>query len=664
MLAVEDGLLYFSKNQMLVTYRLDFTTSAKKEEEMSELEKVRNELYGDEKYLVKVDEYEYSSTITAMVLLKHKLVIGTAEGKLFFNQSQVLALDAQISALFYNEPFLVIATNAGLIQIYSNKHICFQYWHRSPVNQIAFTNLIYVHDGNSRLVVIDPVLSLSKLQRNLGDASGQNDELCIDKTHGAVSGQKKREEQFDNLNFPFHFFDKYLFISDDNILYTKTVNNFSSLIKLDEKIVDFTFSTNGGILFLLEEGRIKIVDFCEQEVIREIRIYRGDAGRILYHNNALLYGKDKLNIIKDVLDTAEQAKKMKEIVLQENRFYVRRKTENVPSSSEDEELRDLFHKQERRNTDKRGEHANDEISAEEEYGEEHAMNDTASDRQVVVTKESHVWTSGRVHENNVILLSYNETGFLLCKQDVSVNLIELVFHDHMISNKIIHCKLKSDKGCFDADGVLLSTQTILTYHEDTKKWELDISAVEGLKGKKIKFLGLSEHVYVVVESTAYDSLIVLCKEGKIRDVYDLPRANTFVVKHGVILIVSSNQLFIYGDKHVRTVDLIGAVNFLCVDSRKRIYYANSEYIYRLENSMSKRLIQYTNKTILCYHDNTFIVLNKLFPVPDVEYLRVEEKTENEIRKEPKTTYSNAQENHNRFENVPKRVRKYNPLQKH
>ncbi|ELQ76980.1 hypothetical protein THOM_0007 [Trachipleistophora hominis] len=641
MLILKDGLLYFSKHQMLLTYNLDFTTATKNENELSELEKVRNELYGDEKYLVKIDEYEYPSSITALISYKNRLVVGTAAGKLFFDRKQVLSVDASISALFFNDPFLIIATSAGLIQIYNNKRICFQYWHRSPINQIAFTNLIYLHDGNNRLVVIDPVLSLSGSKPCLGDSDTSNDEALTDKTRRTASGQKKNEELFDNLNMPFHFHNKYLFISDDNILYAKTVNNFSSLLKLEEKVVDFTFSTNGGILFLLEESKIKIVDFCEQEVIREIRIYRCDAGRILYHNNSLLYGKDKLNVVKDVLDSVEQAKKMKEIILQENRFYVHRKVENVCSSSEDEELKDLFAQRKGRESEKLNESVDYEPSADGEYDEQHGVSTAEISKQAEAVREDVVWTPGRVQENDIILLCYNETGFLLCKQDVSVNLIELVFHDHMISNKIIHCKLKNDKGCFDANGVLLSTTTTLTYYEDTKKWELDISTVVGFKGKKIKFLGISGYLYVVVENTTYDSLVVLCKEGRIRDVYDIPRASTFVVKHGVILVLSKNQLFVYSDGQVKAIELIGAINFLGIDAQRQIYYANAEYIYRLENSMSKRVLKYTNKTVLCYYDNMFIVLNKLFPVPDVEYLRVEEKSNDEIRQEPETTNSNC-----------------------
>lgn len=661
MLILKENLLYFSIHQKLLTYKLELESTTEKKE-MSDLDRVKAELYGDDSCLVKVDEYEYSHKITAMISMKHKLIIGTEKGYVFFDKQHVIALDAQISALFFNDPFFIVATTAGLLQIYNKKHLCFQFWHRSPINQVTFTNVIYIQDGSNRLVLIEPVLSTGPL---LPSASGD----AFRSDTRTVSNQKKKEEQFDNLNYPFKVHDKCIFITDDSVLYAKTANNFSSLLKLDGKVEDFTFSTNGGILFILEERKIKVIDFNTRDILREIRVFNCKSGKILYFKNALLYSNEKLNLIRDVLSVEEQKAKMKEIVLEENRFYVRKRVETFISDSEDEDLKNLFKYKERKDE----EFSDEGVSAEKEdfaenYDTTAEKKDYLENYDTITTKkevgvESLARVAGSIQEGSVILLSYNETGFLLCKQDVSVNLIELVFHDHMISNKVIHCRNKSTMGSFDQKGVLLGTETLLTYYEDEKEWDLDISTIQGLTNKKIKLLRISRLLYVLVENISHDSMVVLHRNGTTKDIYDLPQADTFVVKNEMLLVLASNRLLIFDEESSCVCDLIGQVNFLTIGAERQIYYANANYIYKLDRFLSRRLLTHANKTILCFHDDNFIVLNKLVPVPDVEYLKVEEKAEPKIPCEDTKQERMSQSSYNRFENVPKRTRKYNPLQK-
>lgn len=660
MLLEQNGRILFSCETKLVTYEINFEEKQQLKHQTTELERIKLELHEHSKYMQKVDTYEYPSVITAMVCMKHKLVVGTNDGSLFFDRKHVVTFDAQISALFYSEPFLVLATSAGLIQIYKDKRICFKHWHRAPVNQIFFTNIIYLHDGSNRLVIMKPYLHLSILEQALPETSAQHKAADLHSRKNATEGSVEHEELFDNLKHPFKVFNNYIFIADDCFLYVKTANNFVSYLKLDNEVVDFAFSYNGGIMFLMEKHKIKIVDFNAKKVLREIRILSCTGGRLLFINNSLVYSNHQLNLIKDVLNFEEQEKKMKELILQEDYFYVRKSREEVVQSSDDEELKELFYSVESTKENRRNNDAADSVSSSKPDQKTPEDNSIVGPEEPKNISNDKICIPGKIQENNVILLCYNEIGFLMCKQDDLVNLIELIFHDRMISKKIIHCKIKCDRGCFDLHSVFLSTNKTIAYYEDAFKWQMDISTIDGCNDGKIKFLAIAKHLYVVIENSTHDSLVIMCRNGDVREIYDLPRTTAFIVKNEVILYVSESKLFICEEKSIKHVQLVGPVNFLTIDANKNIYYANNMYIYKVCHYMSKRLLKHANKLIICYYEGRFISLNKLLPTPDVEYLKVEEKKCN-VEEPVSENNFQKQSVYDRFANVPKKTKKYNPL---
>lgn len=683
MIFYDDEIIYFVKESKLIHYKLKVNHASHEDANLMEQDKLNimeketelEDLFVSqqsekmqvierntaEKYLDQIDEYDYESDITSITKIEYKLAIGLINGELFFDKQKVLSLDFAITALHYNAPFFVIGSASGQIQIYSQGKLCFEHWHISPINQVAFIDKLYLHDKSNRLIIIEP---------EINNITGNNP-LELTQSKNVTNTQKTKQEQYDNLNMPFKLFNQYFFIADNNILYAKTVNNFSSIIELNNQIVDFCFNTNGGILFLLEATRIKIINFYNYELIREIMVFNCENGKIFYANNILFYSNYELNLIKNILSDEEQNIKPKKILLEENRFYISKSKELPESDSEDKELLDLFTTKPRKRkiydySDELDE-IYKEVSVEDKnkkFNEKNNENDYYMSDLNKKTEYKELYNPEIIQEEDVRLLCYNEYGFLICKQDVSINLMELVYHDSSIPSKIIHCKNMSDKGAFDNIGMLISTDTLISYYENEKKWEKDISEFPDLHGKKIKFLRLCNYLYIIVETIySYESLIILYRNSRLKCIIDLPPVSMFQVKNNILLILSRCILHVYDKEEYKRIETCGKVNFITVDTNKSIYYANEQFLYKIDNRLSKRILKCANKHILCLLNKNLIILNKLLPVPDVEYLKVDDINEYDEDIEFKSITENVQKSYERFENVPKKVRKYNPLQK-
>ncbi|KRH94260.1 hypothetical protein M153_317000710 [Pseudoloma neurophilia] len=286
-----------------------------------------------------------------------------------------------------------------------------------------------------------------------------------------------------------------------------------------------------------------------------------------------------------------------------------------------------------------------------------------------------------IAEGNIKLLRYNDIGFILLKKG-SVALFEFIFHDSMRSSFTINCKNHSRIADFSDHGaVLCSDEHISLYEESYKKWTKTITqllsenlptttVLSNLKksddkdaqkhiGIVPKAVRITNLIYLLLSDHTNDTLLVLYKSGKVKNIFDIPSVNMFEVQNDIFCFLQKSQLTIHKKDDIKTLSLNGPVNFLHIEENQ-IYYGNSQYLYKMTNNMSERIFKIEKRCILTIIKNNIVILNNLLPVPDVEFLRIEtsqdEQEESLLKNETQTAEPILQ-----FDHLPKKVRKFNPF---
>lgn len=708
MILIDANILYYCQQNKLIKYEILESVSLSESENKS-LENVKDtslsnlsalfESQDNENkeildadlvnWIKKIDTKEFENKITAISKMNSKIAIGLSSGHLYFGEKLVIQYDSSVTCLNFTFPFLSLATSSGLIQIYNGSRLIYQHNHTSVVNQIFFKNVIYCHDGNNNLVIITP----DKKNPKINEDGHQKK----NKSHF-----NEKKEQFDNLNAPF-VFSKYLFISDENILYAKTKNNFSSILNLERPIIDFCFSDNGGILFILEQMKIKIIDFITYNVIKEIGCFSTEDSKIQFKNNSLFFTNKRLNVIKNILSQFELDLKPKEIVLEENKFFINREKEELDVTGEqDNELVELFNTK-KENSKIKNRIYSDSDEFEKRPHSDYEENDVLNLESRTIKNRTYIHSDDEendfinsetkkiknrpyrdydelennftdsenkiknkiakniVKEGNVELMRYNEHGFVLLKQG-SVSLYEVIFHDNSRRGFTVHYNEKSNICDFSKFGLVISTEKKISFYEKgVHKWSKEIDKIIETDGK-IKIVRIEKNIHILVENDILDILIEMDLHGQVKSIFDIEPANMVEKKGKYLLILNGNKLSIILNNQFKIVNLIGNVNFLHIE-KDEIFYANDIFLYKIFGNISKRIYKLESKRILTIIYENIVILNKLLPSPDVEYVKIEE-NKDEIAEIMETDdLLLDDEPVSRFSNVPKKIKKFNPLQK-
>lgn len=435
---------------------------------------------------------------------------------------------------------------------------------------------------------------------------------------------------------PLFVFKFYIFIAEKSILYCLTRNSLSSYLQLDSYIKKYTFSRNGGVLFVMSYDRIIVYDFNNKQVIKEIQksfidfIYDEDRNRLIG-----FYDKSK-EIVNNVLDDVYD--EMINIVFEENKIQ-----EKIVKINEDEEYNyngDEYY------TDEDDYYEDEYISDESDEikrlkgsetkrlkGSEkkrsnvstnlkNLFDDKNLEKRIKIRKKKVIDSSSSEEEISIVhnsvfpindsqdcsLLFYNDIGYLVSIKGPEFNKVELIFHDKSKQNIELSDYNDCTIGTFYNKNILLcNTSTAFFYGKN--KWTKDLSNNDAVVACTDNYVLISNGLTIV-----YDC------DGK--EIFN------FYITNISYILTSSKYIFVFADK-LTVIELFTSTEEYTLPCKvtwatcynDKLYYKINNDIYTLYNKLTYLLFK-DIKYPLTVIGNRLVYLNtnsKILPSPNVEF---------------------------------------------
>ncbi|KAH9412102.1 hypothetical protein HK407_02g02530 [Ordospora pajunii] len=556
-----------------------------------------------------------------IVCSEEHVFVGTGDGVLAMidllsmNETIVFKSNAPMTAVFYLDGFLYCGSEEGVIQVYGVAG-------ESNVQRssIPLSSMCSESDGMDSAHAM-PLIHLVKEIKH----SAPVRMICSDGVELFVADMRNKitvypSKKVYDIVAPSLVYKNYVFASERSMLYCKTRNAFSTCLAMEERICEYVFSENGGVLFVRCGEEVSVVDFNSKEVVKKMRL----GGMFVYdddRNRILRYEAGVMKCIEGVLD--KEYPSMNDVVFRADEIVEKKVrvdgmedgAERVYSGNDEakrpKRKRECMEAAEYAGYENLRVFFDESVEARRELSDLWMKTDSSEVYEGYGVKDcgsAQYQCLQGISTNEGLLLCYSIEGYMICVKNGSIHRIEVSYHD--VTRRTI--EVDDNNGCthggFCGDNVAVGNGSMVFYTGPGMKWEKKIAS---------KAICVSDSMIVTLE----DEIRIFDYTGK--EIFNclIPNAH-MICCYGRTIAVFGNELFVI-ELFERTSRymLPYAVSFACFDEIGRLFYVMNKKMYCLYKGLAVRMCD-VSTDVLTVFKNNIVLLSKskrLFPSPHVEY---------------------------------------------
>lgn len=229
---------------------------------------------------------------------------------------------------------------------------------------------------------------------------------------------------------------------------------------------------------------------------------------------------------------------------------------------------------------------------------------------------SKIFMPAMVRADDITLLSYNKTGYLIMKTQDEYNFIESIYHDKSKNGRKVQDYSRPRIGTIGNRGFLVTNGKVANFYGKTD-WDVNAES----RGE-ISLVGLGD-VAVLIVSTIIEVYTLM---GKLHSRFFVPGfARSLIVDNANIYLFLSDKVMLMTQKYkiysLEKTHFLGPNYNFCSVSDDEIFYGTKS-IYKICNGLGKEICTVKGIPLCVFTDYVISLDGKILPEPVVEYNKI------------------------------------------